>query len=141
MGLARPESLGARAPVSAAESELERFSDPTLSRDLGEDLWRRGIAKARANLEAARAELRQIEDPGLPDDAGVRGVGSLQFVVWGEDADADRRLLRRIIDSVTLKKADYRRRWQPLGERIALRWKDGSALVIPELPQTVSVPV
>jgi len=139
-GTADAEFIQAREAVTLAEAELECFSDPTLSTDLGEDLWRRGIAKARANLEAARAELWRMEDPGLPDDAEVLTVGSRQFVVWGEDADADRRLLRRIIGSVTLKKSDHRRRWQPLDERIELRWKDGSEPVIPELPKTVSVP-
>ncbi len=139
-GSADAEFIRAREAVTLAEAELERFSDPTLSTDLGEDLWRRGIAKARANLEAARAGLWQLEDPGLPEDAEVLTVGSRQSVVWGEDAEADRRLLRRIIGSVILKKSDHRRRWQPLDERIELRWKDGSEPVIPELPKTVRVP-
>lgn len=68
-----------------------------------------------------------MEDPGLPVDAEVLTVGSRQFVVWGEDAEADRRLLRRIIGSVTLKKSDRRRRWQPLDERIELRWKTAAS--------------
>ena len=132
--------IQAREAVAVAERELERFSDPTLSTDLGEDLWRRGIAKARATLEAARTELWQMEDPGLPDDAEVLTVGSRQFVTWGENADADRRLLRRIIGSVVLKKSDRRRRWQPIDERVELRWKDGSEPVIPDVPKTVRVP-
>ena len=81
-----------------------------------------------------------MEDPGLPADAEVLTVGGRQFVVWGEDADADRRLLHRIIGSVVLKKSDRRRRWQPIDERIELRWKDGSEPVVAPLPKTVKVP-
>jgi hypothetical protein len=68
-------------------------------------------------------------------------VGGRQFVVWGEDAEADRRLLRRIIGSVTLKKSDHRRRWHPIEDRVELRWKDGSEPQIAPLPKTVKVPV
>ncbi len=134
------EFIRAREAVASAEAELERFSDPTLSTDLGENLWRRGIAKARSNVEAARSELWQMEDPGLPEDAEVLTVGSRQFVVWGEDVDADRRLLRRIIGRVTLSKSDHRRRWQPLDERVELRWKDGSEPNIAPAPKRVRVP-
>lgn len=137
-GTADADFLRAREAVAAAESELERFADPTLSTDLGEDLWRRGIAQARANLEAARAELWELEDPGLPDDAEVLQVGGRQFVVWGEDVEADRRLLKRIIGTCTLAKADHRRRWQPIEERVTLRWKDGREPVIPSVAELVA---
>ena len=45
---------------------------------------------------------------------------------WGEDRDADRRTLRRCIGTLQVSRADGRRGWQPLDERVSLTWADGS---------------
>jgi hypothetical protein len=52
------------------------------------------------------------------------------YTVWGEDRDRDRRLLRKYVKSVTLAKADpKRRRWQPIAERVQIEWVGGVELV------------
>lgn len=61
---------------------------------------------------------------------------------FGDDPEADRRALPKIVGSVSLAKCDPKRRgWQPVSERIELRWADGSEPKLPELPKTVRVPV
>jgi DNA invertase Pin-like site-specific DNA recombinase len=121
--------LEAKEAVTKAEAELERFSDPTLSTDLGMTLWRRGIEKAAKNVEAARRALWDLDDPGLPEDAKIVELDGKKhiYTVWGDDPAADRRTLRRYVSSVTLTKADpARRRWQPIAERVTVAWRGGA---------------
>jgi hypothetical protein len=44
------------------------------------------------------------------------------YEVFGDDIEADRRTLRRAIDTLTLAKCDKRRGWQPIEERVEVRW-------------------
>lgn len=124
VGSAEAEYVEAKEALRVAEEELERFSDPSLSTDLGPELWRRGITAAKEKVEAARAALWDLEDPGLPDEASIVVLDGKPHIyqLWGEDPAADRRHLARYIDSVTLAKCDHRRGHQPIEERVSITW-------------------
>jgi hypothetical protein len=91
------------------------------------------ILQTEQAVEDARAALYALDDPGL-DDEEIVWIGDKPFSgrPWGEDKEADRRTLRRYVGSVTVAKADpARRKWQPISERVQVRWADGSEPVIP----------
>ena len=76
-------------------------------------------------MNDARRTVWDLDDLGISDDAPVVWIDGKPHVyeVWGEDRDADRKRLRRFISSVTLAKADpKRRRWQPISERVEVAW-------------------
>jgi DNA invertase Pin-like site-specific DNA recombinase len=143
-GNADANYVEARDRLRDAELALSRYvEDLDLEAELGADVYARGRKARAAAVEAARTALWELDDPGLPDDAEIVTLGGASYVYrpWGEDPAADRRALRRVIGTVKLAKCDpKRRRWQPLDERIELRWADGSLPDIPSLPKRVSVP-
>jgi DNA invertase Pin-like site-specific DNA recombinase len=121
--------IEAREALKTAEAELERFQDPTLSTELGVDIWRRGLAFASKRINEARQLLWDLQDYDLPDDAEIVELDGRKILYqpWGEDRDADRRTLRRCIGTLVVARSDpKRRRWQPLDERVSLTWADGS---------------
>jgi DNA invertase Pin-like site-specific DNA recombinase len=130
VGSSETEYLEAKEALRLAEQELERFADPSLSTDLGPELWRRGITQAKEKVDTARTALWDLEDPGLPDDASIVVLDGKPriYTVWGDDPDADRRTLRKLIANVTLEKCDHRRGWQPIEERVSITWV-GQAVV------------
>jgi hypothetical protein len=69
-----------------------------------------------------------LQDYDLPDDAEVIELDGRKVLYqpWGGDRDADRRTLRRCIGTLRVARADGRRGWQPLDERVSLTWADGS---------------
>lgn len=120
--------IEAREALKTAEAELERFQDPTLSTELGVDIWRRGLALASKRIDVARQLMWDLQDYDLPDDAEIVELDGRKILYqpWGEDRDADRRTLRRCIGTLTVTRSDRRRGWQPLDERVSLTWADGS---------------
>jgi DNA invertase Pin-like site-specific DNA recombinase len=123
------QKLEARATLKAAEEELQRFGDPALSTELGEDIWRRGLSLASRRVNEARQrvwDLGGFDD--LQEDAPIIELDGRKVLYqpWGEDREADRRTLKRAIGTLTLAKADRRMGWQPLDERVTLKWADGS---------------
>jgi hypothetical protein len=120
--------IEAREALKTAEDELERFQDPTLSTELGVDIWRRGLALASKRINESRQLLWDLQDYDLPDGAEVVELDGRKMLYqpWGEDRDADRRTLRRCIGTLQVARADRRRGWQPLDERVSLTWADGS---------------
>jgi DNA invertase Pin-like site-specific DNA recombinase len=121
--------IDAREALKTAEAELERFQDPTLSTELGVDIWRRGLALASKRINDARQTMWDLQDYDLLDDAEIVELDGRKILYqpWGEDKDADRRTLRRCIGTLTVARSDpKRRRWQPLDERVSLTWADGS---------------
>jgi DNA invertase Pin-like site-specific DNA recombinase len=120
--------IEAREALKTAEDELERFQDPTLSTELGVDIWRRGLALASKRINEARQLMWDLQDYDLPDDAKIVELDGRKILYqpWGEDRDADRRTLRRCIGTLTVARSDKRRGWQPLDERVTLKWADGS---------------
>jgi hypothetical protein len=121
--------IEAREALKTAEAELERFEDPTLSTELGVDIWRRGLALASKRINEARQGMWDLQDYDLPDDAEIVELDGRKILYQplGEDRDADRRTLRRCIGSLRVARSDpARRRWQPMDERVMLTWADGS---------------
>jgi site-specific DNA recombinase len=125
-GSAERQFLEAREAVREADEALDAWvDDPTIAAGIGRERFQRGLLARQRALEGARQKLWSLDDPGLPDDKPVVWIGGKPYVyeVWGENVAADRKHLRRYIASVTLEKADpKRRRWQPIGERVKVRW-------------------
>ncbi|MGH2879916.1 MAG: recombinase family protein [Solirubrobacteraceae bacterium] len=138
---AEMEYLEAREALRLAEGELTRYvDDATLATELGQETWRRGMTVRAEAVEKARAKLWDLDDPGLPEDAKIVTLDGKPhlYTLWGDDPAADRRTLRKCIGGVTLKKCDRRRGWQPIEERVSLRWADGSEPQIPSVAELVS---
>jgi hypothetical protein len=89
-------------------------------------LYARGLTARRKAREAARAKLWDMQDPGLSEGTEIVVLDGKPHIyhVWGKDNAADRRHLRRYIDSVTLDKTQPGRR--AISERVTIRWKDGT---------------
>ena len=127
-GVASAEAryLEAREAVHSAEGALDAWvEDPTIGAAIGAQRFQRGLLARQRALEDAQRTLWEMDDPGLPEDKPVVRLGGKLYVyeLWGEDREADRRDLRRHIASVSVAKADpKRRRWQPIGERVEVRW-------------------
>ena len=122
-GLLRPRQ---RQAVKEAEATLDQWLDPAVSAALDKARFQTGLLTRQAALDEANRAMWEVEDLGIPDDAEVLFAESgkpMLYELWGEDRDADRRRLRRYIKSVSLVKADpKRRRWQPIGERVKIKW-------------------
>jgi len=76
-------------------------------------------------LTDAKRRMYDLDEVDLGSDAPVVWIEGKPHLYeqWGLNPDADRRHLRRHVASVTLAKADpTRRRWQPIAERVDLRW-------------------
>jgi DNA invertase Pin-like site-specific DNA recombinase len=118
--------LEAREAVSRAQAALDAWvDDAELSAALGREAFRRGILARQAALEEARRALWALDDPGVNDAQLVVWVDGKPYPYerWGEDPEADRRLLRKHVADVRLRKADPRRRkWEPIAERVTVRW-------------------
>ena len=123
---AEAQWVEARELVAQRQEALDLWvNDPDISLALSPAAFTSGLAARQKALDEARQALWLLDDPGLAEDAPVVWIdGKPQlYEVWGEDLDADRRLVRRHIAAVTLAKADpKRRRWQPIAERVEVRW-------------------
>jgi DNA invertase Pin-like site-specific DNA recombinase len=119
--------LAALEAVERADAELDAWvADVTLRSRLGDERFRRGIEARADDLDEARHVLAATPDPGIPEDATVVHVGGQPQVyeMWNEmPIERKRQQLRRVIESVVLHRADpERRRHQPIGERVEIRW-------------------
>lgn len=118
--------LQTRETVKEAEAALDQWLDPAVSAALDKGRFQAGLLARQATLDEANRAMWEVENLGIPDDAEVLFAESgkpMLYELWGEDHDADRRRLRRYIKSVSLAKADpKRRRWQPIGERVKIEW-------------------
>jgi DNA invertase Pin-like site-specific DNA recombinase len=115
--------IQARERVNEAQANLDALIENRGENSV--DVWTRMVAGLERELADARSEMWSHEDPGLPDDATIVTIDGKPYVynVFGDDPEADRRALRKLIGSVSLAKCDpKRRRWQPISERIELRW-------------------
>jgi DNA invertase Pin-like site-specific DNA recombinase len=119
--------LEAKAEVDAAEVELDHWVEtPGLRVTLGDAKFEKGIKVRAEALDEARRALWELEDPGIPEGATVATIDGTPYVyeLWDEmSIERKRQQFRRIIASVTVSKADpKRRRWQPFDERIDVRF-------------------
>jgi hypothetical protein len=120
--------IAARETVRVAEEELEQFVETAFG--LRKELFARGLAVREDAVNEAKRRLYELEDPGV-DDATFREInlgpkyGVVRFQAKGDDPARDRLRMRRVLAEVTLERADPKRRmWQPISERIKIRWKD-----------------
>jgi site-specific DNA recombinase len=122
--------LKAKEAARQAEEALDAWvDDPAIATGLSADRFQRGLLARQAALEDAQRALWDHDDPGVPEDTPVVWLDGKPWVVetW-DDIPAARRHLRKHIAEVTLAKADpKRRRWQPLSERITIRWRGDDA--------------
>ena len=119
--------MRASADVQRAERELDAWIEDVTKLDvLGKDRYNHGMEVRQTALDDARRVLWDMDDVDVDESSILFGDSDqpMTYEVWGEDVEADRRRLRRVIDSVSLGKADpKRRRWQPLEERLTVSWK------------------
>jgi DNA invertase Pin-like site-specific DNA recombinase len=117
--------IEANEKLRLAEAALDDWvSDVTIQRTLTKQRFQRGIIERQEAVDEAQRIVWSIPDPDLDADKPIIRLDGkpMLYEVWGDDPAADRRHLRRHIASVTLKKADQRRRWQPIEQRLTIRW-------------------
>jgi site-specific DNA recombinase len=118
--------IEAREAMRRAEETLNAWvDDADLYVQLGQETFRRGVLARQRALDGARGAFYDLDDPGIPEGATVLHVDGVPYVyeIWGADLERDRRLLRSVIAEVKVAKADpKRRRWQPIAERVEIRW-------------------
>jgi DNA invertase Pin-like site-specific DNA recombinase len=119
--------LEARTVVEDAEAELDHWVEtPGMRVTLGDTKFERGITVRAEALDAARRALWALDDPGLPEGTKVVHIGGQPIIydLWNElPIEQRRQQLRRSVASISVAQADpKRRRWQPIEERLAVRW-------------------
>jgi hypothetical protein len=115
----------ARERVTKLEAEYDKLaSDPELVLGLGAEKFKDLLLKANASVLEARRELWDLDDPGVGEVPVVYVDGQpWLYEQFGDDPARDKQHMRQHIASVTLAKADpARRRWQPVAERVQVRW-------------------
>lgn len=91
---------------------------------LGADQFKTTLYALDQHLEKVRNDFYGLDDPGLATTSTVVIDGQpFVYEEFGRDATRDRDYLASVIKSVTLAKADpKRRRWQPISERVQIDW-------------------
>lgn len=117
--------VAARERVQKLEAELDEWvNDPDMALALGTAKYKQGVMERNERLKTAKRELAELDNT-LPADARVVTIDGQPWVyeTWGDDPDRDRALVRSVIAEIKLEKADpKRRRWQPIEERVQLKW-------------------
>jgi len=120
----------ARERVAKLEAEYDKLaSDPELVLGLGAEKVKNLLLKANASVLEARRALWDMDDPGVGDLPVVYVDGKpWLYELFGDDPVRDKQHMRQHISSVTLTKADpARRRWQPIEDRVTVRWRGEKA--------------
>jgi len=115
----------ARERVAKLEAEYDTLSnDPELVLGLGAERFKDLLLKANSSVLEARRQLWDLDDPGVGDVPVVYVDGQpWLYEQFGDDPARDKQHMRQHIATVTLAKADpARRRWQPIAERVDVRW-------------------
>lgn len=132
--LVKAHEVGARIQkaterVRATEEELDTFLATGLASVLGPERYRAEVERRQEHVRAAQREL----DEALRANLVLGQVGSRtpeQLVeAWPElTMDEKRAVVRAYLGRVIVEKADpARRRWQPISERVTVRWVGESA--------------
>jgi len=108
----------AQNALDHARAELASYVAVTSVADLGADLFQSGVKARQEAIEDARRRLGELPSPG-------RSVaGKLESDLTIDDQRSE---LARFIDRVIVSKADpARKRWQPVAERVEIRWRGAS---------------
>jgi len=132
--LVKAHEIGARIQkaaerVKASEEELDTFLATGLASVLGPERYRAEVERRQDAARAAARELAEALRANLVlGQAGSRTPEQL-VQAWSELTMTEKRaVVRAYIERVTVTKADpKRRRWQPIGERVTVRWVGESA--------------
>ena len=91
---------------------------------LGQEKFADVLLSLNDNLEEVRRAFYDLDDPGLAVTTVVHIDGRpYLYEQWGQDPERDRQHLAAVIKSVSLAKADpKRRRHQPIAERVTVEW-------------------
>jgi len=110
--------------VRASEEELDTFLAAALASVLGPERYRGEVERRQEDARAAQRDLGEaLRANQVLGRAGSRTPEQL-VKAWPElTMDEKRAVVRAYIERVTITKADpKRRRWQPIGERVEIRW-------------------
>jgi DNA invertase Pin-like site-specific DNA recombinase len=127
--LVKAHEVGARITETAertkqAEEELDTFLATGLASVLGPERYRKEVERRQEGVRAAMREFDEAMRANLI--LGQESSRTPEQLVkdWPTlEMDAKRRVIRAYIERVTVVKADpKRRRWQPISERVDVRW-------------------
>jgi hypothetical protein len=115
--------------VRASEHELDAFLAAQLASVLGPERYRAEIERRRDEARAAQAELDDALRANLVlGQSGSRTPAQLVRDWPRLSMNEKRAVVRAYIERVIVSKADpKRRRWQPISERVDVRWVGESA--------------
>jgi site-specific DNA recombinase len=115
--------------VRASEHELDAFLAAHLASVLGPERYRAEIERRRDEARAAQAELDDALRANLVlGQSGSRTPAQLVRDWPRLSMNEKRAVVRAYIERVIVSKADpKRRRWQPISERVDVRWVGESA--------------
>lgn len=127
--LVKAHEVGARiekaaARVKASEEELDTFLATGLASVLGPERYRAEVERRQDDTRAAQRELGEALRANMVlGQAGSRTPEQLVQAWPALTMDEKRAVVRAYVDQVIVTKADpKRRRWQPIGERVTVRW-------------------
>lgn len=126
--------MEARARVGAAEDALDSWvDDPAIANTIGAERFTRGLTIRQTAVDDAKRELWDIDVPEDDEDEPevvATPDGPKILTRWHVSVEKDRRLIRRYVAEVRVAKADpKRRKYQPLEERVWVRWVGAGDLV------------
>jgi DNA invertase Pin-like site-specific DNA recombinase len=127
--LVKAHQVGARISQAAertkqAELELDTFLATGLASVLGAERYRKEVERRQEDVRAAMRELDQALRANLTLGQESARTPEQLVKAWPKlEMDAKRGVMRAYIERVIVTKADpKRRRWQPINERVEVRW-------------------
>ena len=129
--LVKPAAIGKRLQetnelVEAAHAELEAFLEAGVASLLGPEHYRAEVEKRQEAIRQAEAAWSEAMHASLAVGTAGARVRTPQEILaaWPALSMGEHRaVVRAYIARVTVAKADpKRRRWQPIGERVAVAW-------------------
>ena len=115
--------------MKATETELDTFLATELASVLGPERYRAEVERRQDDVRAAQRDLSEALTANLVlGQAGSRTPKQLVADWHTMTMNEKRAVVRAYIERVDVTKADpKRRRWQPIGERVTVRWVGESA--------------
>lgn len=114
---------GDRLRARVTEEELDCLA-AALASVLGAERYRAEVERRQEEVRAAQRELSEaLRANFVLGQAGSRTPEQLVADWPAQTMDEKRAVVRAYIERVVVAKADpQRRRWQPIGERVEVRW-------------------
>ena len=110
--------------VKQAEKELDSFLATELASVLGPERYRKEVERRQEDVRAAMREFDEAMRANLILGQQKSRTPKQLVKDWPTlKIDAKRAVIRAYVERVTVGKADpKRRRWQPIDERVDVRW-------------------